>query len=382
MPGLYLHIPFCRRACHYCDFHFSTSLGRKTELLTALQRETRLRAGFFGAGPRPVLSSVYFGGGTPSLLTADELATLFAAIEAEFSLVPDAEITLEANPDDLTPAWLAAVRAATPINRLSIGIQSFHQPYLQQMNRAHSAEEALRCVDAARVAGFTNFSIDLIYGIPPAVPGDHAVWRRDLETALALAPPHLSAYALTVEPDTALGRWTATGRFRPAPDEFTAEQFELLTATLTSAGYQHYEVSNFALPGREARHNSAYWAGDAYLGLGPSAHSFDGGFQRSANVASNAAYIAALQHDELPLTVENLTPLNRAHEVLMTTLRTTAGCNLTHLREQFGYDLQATHRQELAELTTSSLAEISPESVLRLTPAGRLLADGITLRLL
>lgn len=375
MPGLYLHIPFCRQACHYCDFHFSTSLARKPAVLAALAREVELRADFFGPNPAP-LTSIYFGGGTPSLLTADELLALFEHIGRFFAWAADAEITLEANPDDLSPQWLADLRA-TPVNRLSVGIQSFHEPHLRLMNRAHSAADALTCLGRARDAGFANFSLDLIYGIPAP---DHSAWARDLDTALALAPPHLSAYALTVEPRTALGRWTAKGRFRPSTDDFTARQFELLTTALVGAGYEHYEISNFARPGRHARHNSAYWDGAAYLGLGPSAHSFDGRATRWATVASNAAYVAALERGELPATAETLTPRDRANEYLMTSLRTSRGTDLARLRTEFGRDVRATHAAYLADLLARGLATHHADT-LRLTTAGRLLADDITLAL-
>ncbi len=373
---LYLHIPFCRQACHYCDFHFSTSLTRKPALVAALAREIALRAAYLGTPAAP-LPSIYFGGGTPSLLTADELRRLFDVIGQHFSLAPDAEITLEANPDDLTPAWLAALRQ-TPVNRLSVGIQSFHEPHLRLMNRAHSAAEARACVRYAQDAGFTNLSVDLIYGIPAA---DHGIWEHDLATALRLDAPHLSAYALTVEPRTALGHWTAKGRFVPAADEFTAHQFELLTDTLGAAGYDHYEISNFARPGWQARHNSAYWSGAAYLGIGPSAHSFDGHLTRQANVSSNPAYLAALDRHEIPATVEHLTLLDRANEYLMTALRTSRGVDLHRLRTEFGRDLAATHGPVLTDLVTRGLATTAPDQVLRLTRAGRLVADQITLDL-
>lgn len=377
MAGLYLHIPFCRQACHYCDFHFSTSLGRKDEILAALATEIALRREYLG--PSPTLDTVYFGGGTPSLLSADELRRLFDVIGQHFRIAPDAEITLEANPDDLTAAWLIGLRT-TPINRLSLGIQSFHEPHLRLMNRAHSAAEALRCARAAQDAGFDNLSIDLIYGIPTDPAGDHDIWARDLETALSLNAPHLSAYALTIEPDTALGRWTAKGRFRPAPDEFTARQFEMLVAALTAGGYAHYEISNFARPGCEARHNSAYWDGVAYLGIGPSAHSFDGDRSRQANVASNAKYIAALARGTVPATVEHLTLTDRANEYLMTALRTSRGVDLSRMREVFSRDLAAEHASYLADLVGRGLATLT-DHTLRLTSAGRLLADEITLTL-
>jgi oxygen-independent coproporphyrinogen III oxidase len=372
---LYLHVPFCRQACHYCDFHFSTSLARKAEIVRALAREIALRADYLGVPAAP-LPSVYFGGGTPSLLSADELLEIFDVIGQYFTLAPDAEITLEANPDDLTPTWLAALRR-TPVNRLSVGIQSFHEPHLRLMNRAHSAAEALACVRHAQDAGFSNLSIDLIYGIPAP---DHSIWERDLETALSLNAPHLSAYALTVEPRTTLGRWAAKGRFIPAPDEFTAHQFERLTDTLTAAGYEHYEVSNFAKPGQHARHNSAYWDGSAYLGIGPSAHSFDGKYTRQANVSSNGGYLTAISADNIPATIEHLTPLDRANEYLMTALRTTRGLDLHRLQQEFGRDLAATHAASLADLVHRSLA-VFDGNVLRLTPGGRLLADQITLDL-
>ncbi|MBC7449649.1 MAG: radical SAM family heme chaperone HemW [Hymenobacteraceae bacterium] len=378
MAGLYLHIPFCRQACHYCDFHFSTSLARKPAVLTAITKEIELRARYFGPGAAP-LTSLYFGGGTPSLLTAAELNGLFAAIERIFGWEVGAEITLEANPHDLTPAWLAALRG-TPVNRLSIGIQSFHEPHLRLMNRAHSAAEALACVRYAQDAGFANLSIDLIYGIPAP---DHTIWQHDLATALSLNVPHVSAYALTVEPRTALGRWTEKGRFRPSTDEFTAQQFEQLTASLTAGGYAHYEISNFARPGAEARHNSAYWQGTAYVGIGPSAHSFDGYATRQANVASNTGYVAALERGEIPATIEHLSPRDLANEYLLTSLRTSCGTDLHHLREHFGRDLATTHAATLADLTARGLATVdcaaNGSAVLRLTSAGRLLADDITL---
>ncbi len=378
MSGLYLHIPFCRQACHYCDFHFSTSLARKPAVLAALGQELELRAGYFGAGASP-LASLYFGGGTPSLLTADELNHLFERIQRLYGWEADAEITLEANPDDLTPAWLAALRG-TPVNRLSIGIQSFHEPHLRLMNRAHSATEALACVRHAQDAGFSNLSIDLIYGIPAS---DHSIWQRDLEFALGLAAPHVSAYALTIEPRTALGRWTEKGRFKPSTDDFTAQQFEQLTRTLVAAGYAHYEISNFAQVGFEARHNSAYWQGVPYIGIGPSAHSFDGFATRQANISSNAAYIAALDQAEVPATVEHLSPRDRANEYLLTTLRTSRGADLRYLRDHLGRDLRRTHATVLADLVARGLATLdeadNDSCALQLTSAGRLLADDITL---
>ncbi len=374
MPGLYLHIPFCKQACHYCDFHFSTSLALKGRLVAAIAEEIRLRQHYLG--PRPVIDTVYFGGGTPSLLIASELSQLFGAITTYFDLAPDAEITLEANPDDLSAAKLVELRQS-PLNRLSIGLQSFHEPHLRLMNRAHTTQESTAAVLRAQDAGFENLSIDLIYGIP--APGHH-IWEADLANALALGVPHLSAYALTVELGTALGSWQRKGRFVAPPDEFVATQFELLLREARGAGYEQYEISNFCQPGRESRHNSAYWAGLPYLGLGPSAHSFDGQ-NRLATLANNPQYVAAvLDRHEVPTTPDLLTPRDRANEYLLTSLRTSRGTNLAYLRDALGHDLPATHAPYLAHLAAHGWATIQNE-VLTLTDAGKLLADQITLEL-
>ncbi|WP_400192979.1 radical SAM family heme chaperone HemW [Hymenobacter sp. B81] len=376
MAGLYLHIPFCKQACHYCDFHFSTALGRKGQVVAALEREMALRHDYLGGAE---IGTIYFGGGTPSLLTAAELTTLFEAIYRYFPVAAGAEITLEANPDDLTADKLREL-AASPVNRLSIGLQSFHEPHLRLMNRAHSAEESRRAVLLAQDAGLANLSIDLIYGVPTDPAGDHAIWQRDLDQALALGVPHLSCYALTVEPQTVFGRRQRQGLFRPAPDEFVARQFELLLEATAAHGYEQYEISNFAQPGGYSRHNSSYWQGVPYLGLGPSAHSFDG-LSRQYTVASNAQYVQGLlERGELPATREELSPTDRANEYLMTSLRTAAGCNLRYLRQHLGVDLATRHAAYLAELQQQGWATLAADT-LRLTDRGKLLADQITLEL-
>ena len=374
MPGLYLHIPFCKQACSYCDFHFSTSLALKSRLVEALAQEISLRRDYLG--PSPVLDTIYFGGGTPSLLTAGELDTIFAAIHQHFAVAPGAEITLEANPDDLTALKLTEL-AATAVNRLSIGLQSFYEPHLRLMNRAHTAQESGAAVRRAQDAGFENLSIDLIYGVP--APGHH-IWEADLANAFALDVPHVSAYALTIEPDTVLGRRQGKGTFAAPPDEFVAVQFELLLAQMRAHGYGQYEISNFCQPGRESRHNSNYWRGVPYLGVGPSAHSFDG-HNRQFTVANNPQYVTAvLERDEVTATLEVLTARDRANEYLLTTLRTARGCDLAHLRDALGLDLAAAHPAYLEILTIQGWAIIQNE-VLTLTDAGKLLADQITLEL-
>jgi oxygen-independent coproporphyrinogen-3 oxidase len=375
MPGLYLHIPFCKQACHYCDFHFSTSMGLKGQFVEALLREMELRRTYLPDLSAP-LETIYFGGGTPSLLTAEELSQIFAAIQTNFLVSPQAEITLEANPDDLTPEKLV-VLAASPVNRLSIGLQSFHEPHLRLMNRAHSAQESWQAVQRAQAAGFENISVDLIYGVPAS---SHAIWEADLARLFELNVPHVSAYALTIEPDTAFGRRLQKGTFVAPPEEFVAQQFEILLTQLRAHGYEQYEISNFCQPGRESRHNSNYWRGVPYLGLGPSAHSFNG-HSRQYAVANNPQYVAAvLERGEVPATIERLTPLDQANEYLLTTLRTSRGCDLRHLRDALGLDLLATRPDYLRSLITQGMATLEND-VLRLTDAGKLLADHITLEL-
>jgi len=355
--------------------HFSTSLGLKGQFVDALLWEMELRKNYLPSPAAP-LETIYFGGGTPSLLTGAELARIFAAIELNFNVSPQAEITLEANPDDLTAAKLAEL-AASPVNRLSIGLQSFHEPHLRLMNRAHSAEESWQAVRRAQAAGFENISVDLIYGVPAP---SHAIWEADLARLLELNVPHVSAYALTIEPDTAFGRRLQKGTFVAPPEEFVAQQFERLLAQLRTHGYEQYEISNFCQPGRESRHNANYWRGVPYLGLGPSAHSFDGRSRQYA-VANNPQYVTAvLEEGQVPATVELLTPLDQANEYLLTTLRTSRGCDLAYLRDTLGLNILGERAEYLASLTAQGMATLSGD-VLRLTDAGKLLADHITLEL-
>lgn len=350
-------------------------MALKSRLVDALVQELALRHAYLG--PNPIIHTVYFGGGTPSLLTAPELDTLLAAVHRHFRVAPDAEITLEANPDDLTPAKVREL-AASPVNRLSIGLQSFHEPHLRLMNRAHSAEESGAAVRRAQDAGFENISIDLIYGVPAP---DHGIWEQDMARAFALEVPHMSCYALTIEPDTVFGRQLKKGKFLAPPDEFVARQFELLLLEMSRHGYEQYEISNFCRPGRESRHNAAYWRGVPYLGLGPSAHSFNG-HSRQYTVANNPQYVAAvLDENRVPATVEELSPRDQANEYLMTSLRTAQGCNLRRLRDELGLNLLQERAAYLAQLQATGLARLDEGQVLRLTDAGKLLADHITLEL-
>ncbi len=350
-------------------------MALKSRFVDALTQELALRADYLA--PHSTLETIYFGGGTPSLLTAAELNQIFEAIHRHFRVAADAEITLEANPDDLTATKVREL-AASPINRLSIGLQSFHEPHLRLMNRAHSATESTAAVRLAQAAGFENISVDLIYGVPAP---DHGIWEQDLAQVFALQVPHLSCYALTVEPDTVFGRQLKKGAFQPPPDEFVAQQFELLLTELARHGYEQYEISNFCQPGRESRHNSAYWRGVPYLGLGPSAHSFDGE-SRQHTVANNPQYVAAvLERHEVPATVELLSATDRANEYLMTSLRTARGTDLAYLRATLGVDLPGQRADYLSYLQACGWATLNKDEVLILTDKGKLLADQITLEL-
>lgn len=373
MAGIYIHIPFCRQACHYCDFHFSTSLRYKTELVDAIVQEAILQKAYLGT---ELIETIYFGGGTPSLLSQEEVEKILEALSSHYTIVTEPEITLEANPDDLAPEKLKALKAAG-INRLSIGIQSFHDQHLKNLNRAHNAAEASRCVQEARAAGFTNISIDLIYAIPAP---DHSLWQQDLETALTLRPEHISSYCLTIEPQTAFGNWLKKGKIKPVEEEYAAQQFEMLLQSLREAGYEQYEISNFSLPGKHSQHNSSYWQQKPYLGLGPSAHSFNR-HSRQANVSNNARYLKAIGKSEVPFEREVLSRADMINEYILIGLRTQWGCSLPYLQEQWGHNLMETNQPLLDELFQQDYARMQ-NSRLILTNSGKLLADEIASRLM
>ena len=368
MAGIYLHIPFCKQACYYCNFHFSTSTAMQPAMTEQLLHEMRLQKDYLRG---ETVSSIYFGGGTPSLLPDDQLQRLLSALYSLFPVHPEAEITLEANPDDLTPAKLKALFAAG-INRLSIGIQSFHEADLRWMNRAHNSAQARQCIEDAQAAGFTNLTIDLIYGGPTLTD---AGWEENVQQAFALRVPHLSCYALTVEPGTALDHFIRKKKMPAVDADKAARHFEQLIAWTGAGGYEHYEISNFALPGWFSRHNSSYWQGQPYLGLGPSAHSFNGA-SRQWNVANNAVYIKNMEQGIIPLELEELTPVMMLNEYIMTTLRTSAGCHLPTIAARFGADKQ----EQVQQLATSFIRKgwmYQQNETLILTPEGRLFADGI-----
>lgn len=368
MAGIYFHIPFCKQACHYCDFHFSTNTSRKTDIVQAICRELVLQKDYLN---KEVIHTIYFGGGTPSLLTETELQRILDTTYQHFTIASHPEITLEANPDDLSKDKLQRLRQAG-INRLSIGIQSFHEPHLRYLNRAHNAQEAKACVTNAQDTGFTNLSIDLIYAIPA---GNHDLWAQDLQTAIELQPQHISSYCLTIEEKTVFGNWLKKSKIKEADEEFAAEQFEMMVDVLAKHGYEQYEISNFCLPGFYSRHNSNYWKKDQYLGIGPSAHSYDG-VSRQFNVASNSRYLKALAEDKLDFEKELLQPHDQVNEYILTGLRTKWGCDLQRVKEAFDYDLYANNKKYIDELISQEMAFIQDQHFI-LSNKGKLLADRI-----
>lgn len=367
MAGIYIHIPFCKRACHYCNFHFSTSLNLKNDFLAALLREIELQQDYLAG---EVVETIYFGGGTPSLLEMDELQRIIAALTHHFTISRDAEITLEANPDDITEAVLVNWKRAG-INRLSIGVQSFFEEDLQWMNRAHTAQQAVDNLQLA-IKHFNNLTIDLIYGTPTL---SDERWEQNVLQAFELGIPHLSCYALTVEPKTALDTMIRKHQISNVQPDDQARQFLLLMDWTEAAGYEHYEISNFALPGHRSRHNSSYWQGKKYLGLGPSAHSFNGQ-GRQWNIANNALYIQSLKQDTVPFEVETLTPDQRLNEYIMTSLRTMEGLSLQHVQQLSGEKMSRTLQKNSSRFIEQQLLQ-EKDGRLVLTKQGKLFADGI-----
>lgn len=366
---IYFHIPFCKQACHYCDFHFSTSLKYKEELLEALQKEVALRTHYL---TDKSIQSIYLGGGTPSLLTAEEIQRLIDHVVMHFNIANDAEITLEANPDDLDQAKVQALRH-TPINRFSIGIQSFYEEDLRWMNRAHHAADAETSIKRAQDAGFENITADLIYGYPLLT---NEKWKANMEKLIALDVPHISSYAMTVEQKTALAHFIRNKKTPPIQESQSAEQMNMLIDTLTQNGFAHYEISNFAKNGKYAKHNTAYWQGKHYLGLGPSAHSFNGK-SRSWNIANNTRYIEGITIDKPAYETENLSRQDQFNEYVMTSLRTMWGIDLEKIMLDFGADSKQHLLSNIHPFIVQQEIELVRERYLILTRKGKLLADYI-----
>lgn len=369
MAGIYIHIPFCKQACHYCDFHFSTNQQTRKELVAAISKEIVLQKSYLEG---ELVKTIYFGGGTPSLLEADELNFIMDSIRTTQQVIDQPEITLEANPDDLSVSKLKEFSLAG-INRLSIGIQSFHSELLTFLNRVHDSTTAISGFRNARDAGFKNISIDLIY----AIPGESKQqWEEDIRNAIALNPDHLSCYSMTIEAKTVFGKWSTTGKIKATDDDTAARHLETLMHELINAGYEHYEISNFSKPEFQSKHNSSYWKQEKYLGVGPSAHSFNG-TSRQFNINNNALYTKSIQRAIVPFEREILSQADKINEYILTTLRTQWGTNLQKLQSLYGYDLKKENYDYLSTVFKNGLATLDGD-VLLLTQKGKLLADKIS----
>jgi oxygen-independent coproporphyrinogen-3 oxidase len=367
MSGIYIHIPFCKQACHYCDFHFSTSLKKKDEMVLALAKEIEMRKSEF---QDEVVETIYFGGGTPSILTIEDLRLLIDAVYKNYDVTENPEITVEANPDDLSKERIIEL-SNNKINRLSIGVQSFFEDDLKMMNRAHNSEEAKECLEFA-TQYFDNISVDLIYGIPEM---SNEKWLQNIETALSFNIPHISSYALTVEPKTALHSFIQKGIIPQPDDEVAQEHFQILVEKLSENDFIHYELSNFGKENYFSKNNSSYWLGKKYIGIGPSAHSYDGE-KRSWNVSNNTLYLKSIQENKLPSETEILSKTDRYNEYVMTGLRTIWGISLNRILTEFGKTYLDYLNQQAAKYIEDHLLFVD-ENILRTTKKGKFLSDGI-----
>ena len=368
MAGIYIHIPFCKRRCIYCDFFSTTQSEKKAEYVHALVRELEMRKDYVG---NEEMETIYLGGGTPSQLSQEELEEIFTYIYKVYKVTLDAEITLEANPDDLTPEYVSMLRKL-PINRISMGIQTFQEETLKLLHRRHTAQQAIEAFKRCREAGFKNISIDLMYGLPGETL---ETWKQDLQQAIDLHPEHISAYHLIYEEDTALWKLREEHQVEEADEDLSLTLFKTLIERLTKAGYQHYEISNFCLPGLHSRHNSSYWTGKKYLGCGPSAHSFNG-VSRQWNVASLSAYIDGIRQRKPDFEVEELDLYTRYNDFVLTSIRTCWGMSLSHLRSMYGEELYRYCLRMAKPHLEQGVLEIS-EDILKLTRKGIFISDGI-----
>jgi oxygen-independent coproporphyrinogen-3 oxidase len=369
MAGIYIHIPFCKQACTYCNFHFSTSLRNKDDLIRALLKELEWQKNFLEGES---VATIYFGGGTPSLLPVTDCQLILEKIYKIFTLQTDAEITLEANPDDISKEKLSGWKAIG-INRLSIGIQSFFEEELQWMNRAHNVQQSYQCMELCQASGFNNLSIDLIYGSPLLTD---EMWEQNVSAAVQFNIPHLSCYALTVEEKTPLHKKIALHQTENIDADKQARQFLLLMKWLRESGYEHYEVSNFAKPGFRSRHNSSYWKGGKYLGAGPSAHSYNG-ILRKWNIANNSSYINNIINKGIAVSEsEILTPEQQLNEYIMIALRTSEGMDLERIKKDWGAEKVTAMEKKLTVFKNYGLITQN-NSVVCLTDDGMLMADGI-----
>jgi oxygen-independent coproporphyrinogen-3 oxidase len=368
MAGIYIHIPFCKQACHYCDFHFSTTLHNKSDLIKALIREIELRKKYL-QGPK--IETIYFGGGTPSILSESELDQIFESVYSSYEVNNDAEITLEANPDDLTLHKIKELKKS-PFNRLSIGVQSFYDEDLKWMNRAHNQSQSERAIKESQDCGFENITVDLIYGLPNLTDNN---WEQNLNKAFAMDVQHISAYCLTIEPRTALADFVKKGKVSNADEEKNANQFLIMTSLMRENDFLQYEISNFCKNEMYSKHNSNYWKGEHYIGIGPSAHSFDGS-SRQWNVKNNNRYIKSANENKIDADIEQLTDKQKYNEYILTSLRTIWGVDTERVNEKFGATIHSHFLHELSRYKDSDYI-VKKENNITLTDSGKLIADKI-----
>ncbi|MGC4129924.1 MAG: radical SAM family heme chaperone HemW [Bergeyella sp.] len=366
---IYIHIPFCKQKCSYCNFHFSTSLNLKDEMLSAIKKEIGLRKNELNDKN---LQSLYFGGGTPSVLSVDEICSLTDEVRKYFAFENDIEITLEANPDDLNSKFLKEL-SRTEINRLSIGTQSFFDEDLKLMNRAHNASEADASIKRAQDSGFENISIDLIYGSPTS---DFEIWKQNLQKTIELEVSHVSSYALTIEPKTALQNWISKNKIKAPKESEQNKEFYYMTDFFRENGFDHYEISNFGKPDFYSKHNTAYWKYREYLGIGPSAHSYNGDNERSWNIASNPLYIKKLNENILPKETEILSETDQYNEMLMIGLRTIWGVDILKMKEKFSSEIMEKFYHEIQPKMENSILIIE-NNHLKIPEKHWFMADGI-----
>jgi oxygen-independent coproporphyrinogen-3 oxidase len=369
MAGIYIHIPFCRQACHYCDFHFSTNQTLVPEISQAISWELEYQKEYL---QNEEINTIYFGGGTPSVLPPEQIFNILQTIKKNFSVAMLAEITMEANPEDLSLPKLQTLKS-NGINRLSIGVQSFDDGILKFLNRSHDKKQITDSIQNARQVGFSNINVDLIYAIPGR---NNTGLRADLDSLIQLNPEHISAYSLTIEEKTVFGNWARKAKFIPVSEEENASQFEMVLDRLMMAGYDHYEISNYSKPGFESRHNSSYWKQQKYLGVGPSAHSFNG-VSRQFNVSSNYGYLKSIQEGKIPAQQEILSRENQINEYLMISLRTKWGCDLNYMKEKLDYNLLETQGEPITQSIKNGLMLLE-NGKLTLTRKGKLLADKLS----
>ena len=370
MSGIYIHIPFCKKACFYCDFHFSVSFKIKEKIITAICQELIIRKDFFD--PKETISSIYFGGGTPSVLSIKEIDEILGAVYSHYNVEKNAEITFECNPDDLTQDYLRELKFVG-INRLSIGVQSFNDEYLKWMNRSHDASQSKKSIEYGAEAGFNNITLDLIYGLPQL---SNKEWSANLNEALSLPINHLSAYSLTMEENTPYIKLVNQGKYKKPSDDISSSHYQILVQQTTDLGWEHYEVSSFCKPGNYSKHNSSYWSGNKYIGVGPSAHSYDGN-SRYWNVSDNKSYLECISTKKRYFESEELTVSNRVNEYLLTGLRTKWGVDLELLSNKYDYNVMSLFEKNIKYWISLNWLEMK-DSNMKLTNKGMLFADHIS----